>query len=161
LQFAPDASAAAVVLANANSLDVSAAVHRLGIDLLRDVLGIADPVDAVGPASGPERPATWSGLRGAYAPERGVLTSTRAWRGAGPLVVQARGRHLQLRSAYGGYRGGLQLHPDASDPELFRLISRGLVGRVVFQRGPDGVAHDLVLADDTGQHRLRRVGRRR
>ncbi len=157
LQFAPDAGAAAIVLANANSLEVSAAVHRLGFDLLRAVLDVADPVAALETSSVPERRATWPGLRGTYVPERGMLTSTRVWRGAGPLVVNEAGGHLQIRSAYGGYRRGARLRPDADDPAVFRLVSRGLVGQVVFQTGADGVAHHLCLADDTGQHRLRRV----
>jgi len=157
MQFAADDGAGAIVLANANSLAISATVHRLGRDLLRDILGVADPVDALDAVTGPERPDTWAGLRGAYVPERGLLTSTRVWRGGAPLVVRGSARHLELRAPYGAHRRGTRLRPDRDDPEVYRLVSRGLVGRVVFQRGPDGVAHHLLLADDTGQHRLRRA----
>lgn len=160
LQFAPDAGAAAIVLANSNSLAVSAAVHRLGVDILRVVLGAPDPIAAVVDTAGPERPYAWPALAGAYVPERGVLTSTRVWRGSGPLMVREGGGHLQLRSAYGAYRPGVRLYPDGDDPAIFRFVSRGLVGRVVFQTGTDGIARHVCIADDTGQHRLRRLKRR-
>lgn len=160
LQFTPGAGAAAIVFANANNLDIGARVHRLGIDLLRAVLGVPDPVVAVEASAGPERRGAWPGLRGWYAPERGILTSTRAWRGGGPLGVQPRDGHLRLRRPYGSDRGGTRLYPDADDPEVFQLVSRGLVGRAVFQTGINGDAHHVCLADDTGQHRLRRISRR-
>jgi hypothetical protein len=162
LLFAPGTGCAAVAMANASSLSIGAGVHRVAADLLRHVLGVPDPTEAL-PATGvPEHPELWPEVGGLYVPEPGLLTSVRSWwLGAAYLVRPGRG-HLTLRTAVGGRRGPARLYPvDADDPLRFRIVGRaGLVSDVAFQRGADGRVTHLCIASPMGSFlRLRRARR--
>lgn len=162
LLVAPEARAAAVVLANATNFAVGAASHRLARDLLGQALGVNDPAGTI-PTGIEEGPGTWRALTGIYGPEPGLLTSMRSfWHGTG-FFVRPETDHLVVRTLIGAGRRPARLHRvDRDYTDRFRVVGRaGLVSDVVFQRErPGGRATHLCIASPMGAfHRLRRLAR--
>ncbi len=147
--FAPDDGVGIVVLANTGGFDPRGVSVPVAQALLRLLLGL--PEDTM-PSGVPDRPWLWGDLCGWYSFGPGGLTDPqpRMAVGAGVEVVVRRGQ-LTIRGQMPlpALRRGLRLHPEADDPDAFRvdLSALGLgTSPVVFGRAPDGRVTALHLS---------------
>ena len=147
--LAPDDGVGIVVLANTGGFDPRGVSVPVAQALLRLLLGL--PEDTL-PSGVPDRPWLWGDLCGWYSFGPGVLTDPQPRQafGAGVEVVVRRGL-LTIRGQMPlpALRRGLRLHPEADDPDAFRvdLSALGLgTSPVVFGRAPDGKVTALHLS---------------
>lgn len=129
----------------------STASYEVAETLLRELLDVPDPRDAV-PVPGLRAPAeVWPELVGAYGPPPGLLTNVRVHGAFGGQVdVEIRDGHLVLRGLVGKLSKPIRLHPlSDDDPLRYRAIvdegQRRAPLDVAFVRGADGTVDELNL----------------
>jgi CubicO group peptidase (beta-lactamase class C family) len=139
LLIAPDDGVGVVALTNTSTF---VGAHLLAASVLRSVLGVPDPADALPRADVPSRPHMWPDLVGSYAPAPGFLTNFRSWQTTGGEVqVFVRDRRLCIRalSPVPQLWRGLELHAvDDDDPWLFAISLEGLFIPVAFRADDSG-----------------------
>ncbi len=140
---APDDKLGIVVFTNTSSM----APDLISMKVLREMLGVPEPISTVPVKGLLESPHDWPKLCGFYAPKPGILTNARFLMATGgEMEVFTKDNHLALRSLSGGAKDTTVMHRAAADDPLFYWGVKGKdVSRLVFVENEQGEVYKLLM----------------